>query len=84
MNFAEEVPAFTVTELGTVAFALLLVSSTVVLVAAVALKVTVQLEATGGVTADGLHAKDKLDVALEFNVTVNTFDAEPSLAVITA
>ena len=50
-------PAVTVTELGTVAFALLLVSDTVMAVVAVPLKVTVQVEDAGGITLDGLQAR---------------------------
>jgi len=57
VNFAVDDPALTVTELGTVAFALLFFSDTLVLLAAVPLKVTVQLEDAGVVTVAGLQVK---------------------------
>ena len=57
VNFAVDDPALTVTELGTVAFALLLFSDTLVLLAAVPLKVTVQPEDAGVVTVAGLQVK---------------------------
>jgi hypothetical protein len=57
VNFAVEDPEITVTELGTVAFALLLFNDTLVLLAAVPLKVIVQLEDAGVVTVAGLQVK---------------------------
>ena len=82
VNFAVDDPALTVTELGTVAFALLLFSDTLVLLAAVPLKVTVHVDDVGAVTLDGLQLK--LHKIAGFNVTVNDFDTEPNVAVINA
>jgi hypothetical protein len=83
VKFAVDDPALTVTALGTVAFALLLCSDTLVLLAAVPLKVTVHVEEVGGVKLDGLQLKLDSTIA-GFNVTVNGFEVEPKVAVITA
>src|SRR4029077_5394699 len=82
VNFAVEDSEITGTELGTVAFALLLFSDTLVLLAAVPLKVTVHVADVGGVTLDGLQLK--LHKIAGFSVTVNGFDTKPNVAVITA
>ena len=83
VKVAVDDPALTVAALGTVAFALLLSSDTLVLLAAVPLKVTVHVEDVGGVKLDGLQLK--LDSTIPgFNVTVNDCEVEPKVAVITA
>ncbi len=83
VKFAVDDPEFTVTELGTVAFPLLLCSDTLVLLVAFALKVTVHVEVAGGVILAGLQLKLERTIA-GFNVSVNGFDVEPNVAVITA
>jgi hypothetical protein len=57
VKFAVDDPALTVTALGTVAFALLLPSDTLVLLVAAPLSVTVQLEEAGAVTIAGLQVR---------------------------
>jgi hypothetical protein len=57
VKFAVDDPEFTVTVLGTVAFALLLCSDTLVLLVSLPLNVTVQVEDVGGVRLDGLQLK---------------------------
>jgi len=83
VKFAVDDPEFTVTELGTVAFALLLCSDTLVLLVAFPLKVTVHVEDAGGVKLDGLQLKLESTIA-GFNVSVNGFEVEPNVAVMTA
>jgi len=83
VKFAVEDPAFTVTVEGTAAFPLLLPSDTLVLLVAFPLRVTVHVEDAGGVTLDGLQLKLESAIA-GFNVSVNGFEVEPSVAVITA
>jgi len=83
VKFAVEDPELTVTELGTVAFALLLCSNTLVLLVAFPLNVTVHVDDVGGVKLDGLQLKLDSTIA-GFNVTVNGFEAEPNVAVTTA
>ena len=68
MKFAVEDPAFTVTVEGTAAFPL---------------NVTVHVEDAGGVTLDGLQLKPDNTIA-GVNVSVNGFEVEPNVAVITA
>jgi hypothetical protein len=83
VKLAVDDPALTVTALGTFAFALLLCSDTLVLLAAVPLNDTVHVEDVGGVKLDGLQLKLDSTIA-GFNVTVNDFEVEPKVAVITA
>jgi hypothetical protein len=83
VKFAVDDPALTVTALGTVAFALLLPSDTLVLLAAAPLKVTVHVEDAGGAKLDGLQLKLDSTIA-GFNVSVNGCEVAPNVAVITA
>jgi uncharacterized membrane protein YkgB len=83
VKFAVDDPEATVTELGTVAFALLLCSETLVLLVAFPLNVTVHVEDVGGVTLDGVQLKLDNTIA-GFNVRVNGCELEPKVAVITA
>ncbi len=70
VKFAVDDPEFTVTELGTVAFPLLLCSDTLVLLVAFPLNVTVHVEVAGGVMLAGLQLKLDSTIA-GFNVSVN-------------
>jgi len=83
VKFAVEDPAFTVTVEGTAALPLLLPSDTLVLLVAFPLNVTVHVEDAGGVTLDGLQLKPDNTIA-GVNVSVNGFEVEPNVAVITA
>jgi hypothetical protein len=86
VKFAVDCPAFTVTVPGTAALGLLLPSETLVLLAALPLKVTVQVEDAGGVTFAGPQLKLDSTIAgfAGLNVSVNGFEVEPNVAVITA
>jgi hypothetical protein len=82
VKFAVDDPALTVAALGTVTYALLLCSATLVLLAAVPLKVTVHVEDVGGVKLDGLQRK--LDSPAGYKFKLFDFEVEPSVAVISA
>ena len=80
VKLAVDEPEFTVTAPGTVAFALLLCSDTLVLLVAFPLRVTVHVEDVGGVTLAGLQLRlVSTGVAGQGNsVSENVFEASCS------
>ncbi len=83
VKFAVDDPEFTVTVLGTVAFPLVLCKETLVLLVALPLNVTVQLEEVGGVSVVGVQLKLDSTIA-GFNVNVTGLETDPRVAVIVA
>jgi hypothetical protein len=84
VNFAVDDPAATATDVGTLAYVLLLDSEMVVLASTAPLSVTVHEEVVGGVMLVGVQTRLESVGTAGVKVSEDVFETPPNVAVITA